>query len=88
MENNSLHTYDLKEFIHNADSLHKMLFFNNPDTVMILNFNGLIINVNDKITELMGYSAEELIDKCFWGLIHKDDMAATIILLLLGSILG
>lgn len=79
MDNNSLHTYDLKEFIHNADSLHKMLFFNNPDTVMILNFNGLIINVNDKITDLMGYSPEELIDKCFWGLIHKDDMAATII---------
>ena len=79
MDNNLLQTYHLKEFIHKADSLHKMLFFNNPDTVMILNFNGLIINVNDKVTELMGYLSEELIDKSFWTLIHKDDMATTII---------
>ena len=79
VDKNLLQTYDLKEFIHKADSLHKMLFFNNPDTVMILNFNGLIINVNDRISELMGYLSEEVIDKSFWGLLHKDDVAAVIV---------
>ena len=79
MDNNSLQTHYLKGFLHKADSLHKMLFFNSPDTVMILNFNGLIIDVNNKINECMGYLAEELIDKSFWSLIHKEDMAGVIV---------
>lgn len=79
MDNNWLQTNYLKEFLHNADSLHKMLFFNSPDTVMILNDKGLIINVNEKSTELIGYLSEELIDKPFGGLVHKDDVAPVII---------
>lgn len=74
-----MQTYNLKQYIDKADSLHKMLFFNNPDTVMILSLKGLISNVNVKITELMGYSIEELIDKPFWTVIHKADVAPVII---------
>lgn len=79
MDNNSLQTNYLKEFLHNADSLHKMLFFNSPDTVMILNFNGETINVNDKSAEFTAYISEELIGKSFWTLIHKDDVASVIV---------
>jgi diguanylate cyclase (GGDEF)-like protein/PAS domain S-box-containing protein len=79
VDNNSQQTYYLKEFLHNADSLHKMLFFNSPDAVMILNFNGLIIDVNDRARKLMGHLSEELIDKSLWGLIHKDNVAPVII---------
>ena len=79
MDNNSLQIDYLREFLQNSDALHKMLFLNSKDTVMILDFNGLIINVNDKITELTGYLCEELIDKSFWGLIHKDDTVPVII---------
>lgn len=79
MDNNSLQIDYLREFLQNTDDLHKMLFLNSRDTVMILDFNGLIINANNKITELTGYSCEELIDKSFWGLIHKDDKFPVII---------
>lgn len=79
MDDNLLQIDYLKEILHNADNLHKRLFFNSPDTVMILNFNGLIINVNDRITELTGYVSEELIDKPFGELLHKDDVASVII---------
>lgn len=74
MDNNSLETEYLKGFLNNADSLQKMLFFNSKDIVMILNLKGLIINVNDKITELMGYTSEELVNKSFWGIIPKDSV--------------
>ncbi len=79
MDNNSLQTNYLKKFIENSDSLHKMLFLNSPDAVMILNFNGLIIDLNDKTTKLTGYLYEELIDKSFWTLINKDDVGKVII---------
>lgn len=79
MDNNSLQTNYLKEILQNSDSLLKMLFLNSPDTVMILNFNGLIINVNDKITKLTGYLYEELIDKSFWELINKEDVGKVMI---------
>ena len=79
MDNNLLQIDNLRKFLQNSDALHKMLFLNSKDTVIILDFNGLIISVNDKITELTGYLCEELIDKSFWRLVHKDDTVPVII---------
>ncbi len=54
----------------------KSLFENNPHTVFLFDLDGNFINVNEKATELTGYSYDELLDMNFSSLVKEDDLPA------------
>lgn len=50
------------------------LFYNNPDAIFKFDLEGKFIDVNPACTDLVGYSAEELLDMSFAPLIISEDL--------------
>jgi PAS domain-containing protein len=52
------------EALRASDTLHRDLYENAPNAYLLLDTEGRILRVNRRVTELLGYSAHELVGNC------------------------
>ena len=58
----------------NKDFLYKDLFSNYPDALFLLDFKGELIDMNDGLVDLSGFSKETLLYSHFSHYIYKEDL--------------
>ncbi|MBI5118048.1 PAS domain S-box protein [Candidatus Poribacteria bacterium] len=56
-----------------SEKKYRHLVENVPDLLYYLDPTGNITSVNDEVTELLGYSKEDLLNKSFAEMVHTDD---------------
>ncbi|MCP3660964.1 MAG: EAL domain-containing protein [Gammaproteobacteria bacterium] len=57
-----------------SERRNRFIVSNSPDIIYMLNKEGKFTFVNERVTELMGFSTNELIGKHFASLIHEEDI--------------
>lgn len=57
----------------NVDTAFQLFFQNSNDLLLIVDSNGIILNINQCCRKIFGYEPEELIGKHFMYLVHADD---------------
>lgn len=60
-----------------SDNSYEQLFKLSNDLLSLANFEGYFTMVNDKWTEVLGYSREELLGQPFLSFVHPEDLART-----------
>jgi len=68
--------YSLEEKLRESEKKHRNLYDNTPFSVVLINSQGVVIDVNPKTTEMFGYERHEVIGKKFMTLsiIHQDHL--------------
>lgn len=64
--------------LHQSEERYRNLFENANNPIHICNINGILIDVNKKVSEIIGYNKEEIIGKHFKDFVHPDDLEKTI----------
>jgi diguanylate cyclase (GGDEF)-like protein/PAS domain S-box-containing protein len=60
--------------LENSEKLYRYLVDSSPDMIYTLNHEGNFTFVNDRATQLLGYSREELIGKHYSIVVHEEDL--------------
>ena len=68
--------YNLEEKLRESEKKYRNLYDNTPFSVVLINSQGVVIDVNPKATEMFGYDRHEVIGKKFMTLsiIHQDHL--------------
>ena len=66
--------YKLEEKLRESEKKYRNLYDNTPFSVVLINTQGVVVDMNPKVKEMFGYDRDELIGKKFMNLsiIHKD----------------
>ncbi|CAM3533289.1 PAS domain-containing sensor histidine kinase [Flavobacterium gelidilacus] len=64
-----------EEILKKSENKYKSLFENSADGILVLNEKSEILELNNKICEILGYSHDELILLKGYEFIHSDDLA-------------
>ena len=68
--------YKLEEKLRESERLYHNLYDNTPFSVILINTQGVVVDMNPKAKEMLGYDRDELIGKKFMNLsiIHQDHL--------------
>ena len=68
--------YKLEEKLRESERLYHNLYDNTPFSVILINTKGVVVDMNPKAKEMLGYDRDELIGKKFMNLsiIHQDHL--------------
>ncbi len=61
--------------LESSEGFYRFLINTLPDSIYILNAEGILVYVNDRCQELLGLCSQELIGSHFSAIIHEHDMA-------------
>lgn len=66
---------NFEEALRESEEKFRSLFYNNPEALIYIDKNGIIIDINPKFTELFGYTLDEIKGKNInSGIIHPDNL--------------
>jgi len=65
---------DMSRCIQLSEQRYSFFVHNSPDIVYMLDKNGYFIFINERATELLGYTQDELIGNHYSSFIHEDDV--------------
>jgi PAS domain S-box-containing protein len=56
----------------------RRMFEQSVDLLCVANLEGIILELNPRWSEVLGYDIDELVGRPFWELVHKEDVGPTI----------
>ncbi len=59
----------------NANSLYQGVFDSAPDAILVVNKDGVVLEANEAVTELLGYSKDDLVGQSIDALVPKESHA-------------
>ncbi|APZ42214.1 putative bifunctional diguanylate cyclase/phosphodiesterase [Acidihalobacter ferrooxydans] len=59
--------------LRNSEKLHRFLVNTSPDIIYVLNEEGCFTFLNKRVTQLLGFTRDDLIDKHYTTLVHEED---------------
>ncbi len=57
-----------------SERRYRFIVSYSPDIIYMINHRGFFTFINDRVTDLLGYTPDELIGKHFSSLLHEDDL--------------
>ena len=70
--------YNLEEKLRESERKYRNLYDNTPFSVVLINTQGVVVDINPKAEEMFGYPPEEVVGRKFMGLsvIHPDHLSS------------
>ncbi len=65
-------TSDLGEMFSDREQLYRLLFQNAPNLIVSIDRNGILLDCNKRLEEMLGFSRDELLNQSLFRIIHPD----------------